>query len=86
MAKISLKVQARLPEIQALWFAQRLVKTKKTQSELLAELIMDRINLELNPWKWIGEQFNKGPTENTPEGYHTLIPIFPKEEQGGAKT
>lgn len=86
MSRGSLKVQARLPEKQAFWFAQRMTDTKKSQSELLSELILDRMDLEANPWKWIGEKFANTQTQNTPEGYHTLIPIFPKETEGANKS
>lgn len=84
MCPVAYKVEARLELKAAEWFQQRLRDTKKTKSELLQELISDRIALEANPFGWIANQKNK-PLKKTTEGYFTLIPDFPTEPQGGTQ-
>lgn len=71
----SLKVQARLAEKEAVWFTQRLSDTKKTPSELIVELVKDRIELEENPFKFLAKKKMERPTKKV-NGFSTLIPDF----------
>lgn len=71
----SLKVECRLPPKSAEWFTQRLADTKKTKSELLQEIVADRIELEANPFGFLAKKKAQQPTKKI-NGYNTLIPDF----------
>lgn len=82
----SLKVQARLKGPSAVWFQQRLTDSKLKPSELIEQIVKDRISLEENPFKWIADQKAKGPLKKSPQGYFSLIPDFSGQEAKGGQT
>jgi len=81
MSSKTMQIKARLEVNQAEWFKQRMADSGKTQSELLRELISDRIDLEANPWRFIGRKM-KDTKRVVVQGqpYNTLIPDFAKSK------
>lgn len=79
----SYKVQTRLKGDAAIWFVQRLADSKRTPSELLAEIVTERMDWENRPFGFYAKKLSEGPVKKTPEGYTTMIPDFAARPIGG---
>lgn len=78
-------IAVRLEPKEENWFKERMQHTKKTSSDLLREIIKDRIEFEGDPFGFMARKKNEGPRKKTADGYITFIPDFPAEPQGGQK-